>query len=416
MKRSNRIIKTICSFLLRKKSEVKTTIELDNRIVGDILPIYEKNTKTHTADTQSNIWRIIMKSRITKIAAAIIIFVAVVFGINYSCTSIDGVSTAFAVAMDSVRNARTFSCIQIMEVNYGDNRAQGKYLSKYKRMFKEPYWERREQLTSPWPQYVGEITILDYDKRQKLIVRPANKEAILYDLSSSYYVDKETGELRLAMLDTSLRDYLLETSQGTFDDLGEVELNGQIVWKLQGKKKNRICTLWINPQTDYPVQIELKYAEQDRSPILYTSIQIDTDLDDELFSLIPPEDYYLRNMGKGGWEDYQSKLAAKIMRLGLFCVLYQDKNENQFPDKLAELVTSGIVTNEILKNILAPPDNPEGQPVFQYQKPEKDSDWPTTIILYEAYNQWPDEGIVVCFADGHSEIIKDRNLFEELIK
>jgi len=415
MKRSYKIEKMVHSFFLRKKSEVKTTLELDKRIIDDALPAYEDSLKKKSASIQPNIGRIIMKNKMVKLTAATIIIV-VFLAFHVMDAPIDGTGKIFAAAMDSIKRARTFSCVLIWEVGYEDNHVNGKYLSKDKIMFKEPYWERREQITSPWPQYVGEITIHDYDKRQELILRPANKEAILYDLSSSYTFDGETGELRLTMLDTSLRDYLLEKSMGTFDDLGEVELDGQIVWKLQGKKKNRICTLWINPETNYPVQIELRHSEQNRPPVLYTSIQIDSELDDDLFSLIPPEDYYLRNLGNGGWEDYQRKLSAKIKQLGLYCVIYQDKNENQFPEELSELVISGIVTDEILKNILAPPDNPEGQPVFRYRKPEKDSDWSTTIILYEAYNKWPDEGVVVCIADGHSEIIKDQSLFEELIK
>ncbi len=398
-----------------KTTRLKTPEELHNRVIKDALQAHTESQKKRFAIKELSIRRIIMRNKIVKLGAAAIILLAIILGINYTGTSIDGASTAFAAAMDSIKQARTFSCIEILEMSYHDEEKEGKYLLKEKQMFKEPYWERSEKLTSPWPQYVGEVTILDYDKRQKLIVRPANKEAILYDLSSSYTFDEQTGELRLTMLDTSLRDYLLEKSAGTFDDLGEVELNGQIVWKLQARKKNWISTVWINPETNYPVQIELRHTEHDRSPILYTSIQIDTELDDELFSLIPPEDYYVRNLGKGGWEDYQRKLSAKIKQLGLLCWIYKDKNEGQFPDELSNLVASGIVTDEILKNLLAPPDNPVGYPVFKYNKPDKESDWSTTIILYEAYNQWPDE-IVVCFADGHSEIMTDQKRFEELIK
>jgi hypothetical protein len=415
MKLKGKIEQVVRNLYFSKRSEIKTTNELDKRIIDDALPAYEQSLKTQSASLQPNIWGIIMQSKIVKLTAAAVILFAIIIGINYLGAPIDGASTAFAAAMDSIKQARTFSCIIVMEMNYEDNQKQGTYLSKDKIMFKEPYWERKEKLTSPWPQYVGEITIHDYEKRQELILRPVNKEAILYDLSSSYYFDEETGLLSLTQLDTRLRDYLLEKSAGTFDDLGEVELNGQTVWKLQEKKKNRICTLWINPETNSPVQIEFKYAEHEKSPILYTEIKIDEELDEELFSLIPPDDYYVRNIGKGGWEDYQSKLSAKIKQLGLVCWIYKDKNEGQFPDELSNLVASGIVTDEILKNLLAPPDNPEGYPVFKYNKPDKDSDWSTTIILYEAYNQWPDE-IVVCFADGHSEIMTDQKQFEELIK
>jgi hypothetical protein len=37
-------------------------------------------------------------------------------------------------------------------------------------------------------------------------------------------------------------------------------------------------------------------------------------------------------------------------------------------------------------------------------------------MLYEIFDQWPQDGIVACFADGHSEIISNQKRFEELIK
>jgi hypothetical protein len=84
---------------------------------------------------------------------------------------------------------------------------------------------------------------------------------------------------------------------------------------------------------------------------------------------------------------------------------------------LADLVTSGVVTDEVLNRVLASPADPDGPAVIQYLKPNMDSkDWSRVVILYEIYNQWPDNGVVAGFADGHSELIADQNLFEELIK
>ncbi|MHC4113592.1 MAG: hypothetical protein ACYSUY_21165, partial [Planctomycetota bacterium] len=131
-------------------------------------------------------WRIIMKSRITKLAVAAVIIIVLMLGINYLDTPIDGASTVFAAAMDSVRQARTFLCTEIFEVTYEDGGKRGKYLMKQKLMFKEPDRERHEKLTSapPWPQYIGEVTIWHYGKRQRLQFRPFDKTAEFHDMSS----------------------------------------------------------------------------------------------------------------------------------------------------------------------------------------------------------------------------------------
>ena len=287
---------------------------------------------------------------------------------------------------------------------------------KQKWMFKEPDWERHEKLTSPWPRYIGEITISNYGTRQELSLRPVEKTARLRDLVSDYTIDKNTGELKLIQLNTHLRDRILEWSAGAIEDHGSVELDGRSVRMLQSRRDNRITTVWIDPQTNYPVQVEHTWTDQSRSPVVITEIQIDTKLDDRLFSLEAPDGYAL-SVDEPSWPDDKRKIMTKVMHLGLWCVVYAGDNDDQFPDELADLVTLGVVTDEVLKRVLASPDDPDGPPVIRYRKPNTTGkDWSAEVVLYEIYDQWPEEGVVACFADGHSELIVDQNRFEELIK
>lgn len=366
---------------------------------------------------QIKIWRIIMKSRITKLAVAAVIIVVLMLGINYLDTPIDGASTVFAAAMDRVKQARTFSCTVIFEVGYEDGEKRGKYLLKQRLMFKEPDRERHEQLTSApqWPQYIGEVTIWHYGKRQRLQFKSFDKTAEFHDMSSDYEIDDKTGELKLTQLDTSLRDRLLKLSAGAVEDLGRVEFDGQSVRMLQSRKDKRITTVWVNPETSYPVQIEHKWTDQRRSPVMYTSIQIDTEMDDGLFSLEPPEGYTLK-VDKSSWPDDKAKIGTKVMHLGVWCVVYAGDNDDQFPGDLADLVRAGVITDEVLNKVLAAPDDPDGPPVIRYRKPDKDAERTTEVILFEIFEQWPEDGVVVCFADGHCELIGEQNRFEELIR
>jgi outer membrane lipoprotein-sorting protein len=280
-----------------EQSIKKLVVESGNRVHDRILEklqIKLDESKTNTPIKQTNIWRIIMKSRISKIAAAAVILVAVILGINFPSAPIDGAGTAFASAINSIKNARTFSCIVIMEKLYNENGELKKFQYKSKVMFKEPDVERREQLASPWPEEEGKTTIIDFSKRQALTILPAKKTAELYDITDG---DE---------LSTSIRDWLLEKSTGSFDDLGDVELNGQSVWMIQSKEKNWIYTIWIDLKTGYPVQIKLEEPEQNFTPILYTSIQIDAELDDKLFSLEPPEGYDLKIKETANTIDYRN--------------------------------------------------------------------------------------------------------------
>ena len=72
MKYPDRMKSLIRQFLVGKSSTIKTTSELDERIIKDVLSAQENLKKTQSA-FQPNIWRIIMRSNISKLAAAIII-------------------------------------------------------------------------------------------------------------------------------------------------------------------------------------------------------------------------------------------------------------------------------------------------------------------------------------------------------
>jgi outer membrane lipoprotein-sorting protein len=533
MKSAENIERLIKSFCAGKKAQVKTTTELDERIIADVLPAQNQSKTTKSAAVQPNIWRIIMRSRMTQYAAAAVIILAIITGIVELGKPI-GASAAFAAAMDNIKKARTFKCTEVTERpnRDGDGQEGEKFLFKQTWIFKEPDWERYEQPRSPWGAVVNEVTITHYGKRQRLELRPVEKTALLHDMNSDYEVDNKTGELRLTQLYTDLRDRLLKTSEGAVDDLGKAVLDGKSVRVLRSIKDKRVTTVWIDPDTKHPVQIEHKWPGQNRSPLLYTSIQIDVELDDDLFSLEPPEGYTVRKI-KALYPDERMKVLEKIMHVGKYCVFHRSSYNDEFPDKLEDIVAAGFMSEEALRKVLAAPDDPNGPPVIRYRRPDANAPdpdievvlyedpekgsgdgrvmvlmltpygvqmpvqtlaqylkpWPehkkklavqmtrlqwfcdryakehggkypvkladitgadiwedtinrlqgpwgqpdgpavikyrplpygaepsAEVILYEIYDQWPQDGAVVCYADGNCEIIPDQNRFEELIR
>jgi hypothetical protein len=76
MKPADRIKKLI------NKSDVTTDSEADKRILGDALEHLEKLKQQKSAGTGPNIWRTIMRAKVSKLATAAAIFIA--FGIGFS--------------------------------------------------------------------------------------------------------------------------------------------------------------------------------------------------------------------------------------------------------------------------------------------------------------------------------------------
>lgn len=367
-----------------------------------------------------------MRGRMTKYITVAVIALVIVIGIividqpvrNEIDQPVRGASAVFASAMDSVRQARTFSCTRISESRYRDGQERGTFLLKQRRIFKEPDWERHEQLTSAptRPEDVGKVTIWHYGKLHRLEFRPFDKTANFYDMSSDYAIDKKTGELKLTQLSTCTRDYLLKLSAEAIENLGKVDLDGQSVRLLRSRKGKQITTLWADPKTSNPVQIELTWTDQSRSPLMFASIQIDTELDDDLFSLESPEGYTL-SVHKSRWPDDKSKMMTKLKYLGVWCAMYARDKDGHFPDELVDLVTYGITTDEVLNTVLSAPDDPDGPAVIRYRKPNVDAKGRfTEVTLYEMYDRWPEDGVVACFADGHCELIASEKRFEELVE
>ena len=67
---------------LIKNAEMDTNANTDEAVLGDVLKAFEKSKIKKSLPMEPNIWRIIMKSRITKITAAAVIVLAVVFSMT----------------------------------------------------------------------------------------------------------------------------------------------------------------------------------------------------------------------------------------------------------------------------------------------------------------------------------------------
>jgi hypothetical protein len=64
------------------KSDVTVNSRVDDRIINDALTAIHKFEKAEPVSAEPNIWRMIMRSRITKFATAAVIIIAILFGLK----------------------------------------------------------------------------------------------------------------------------------------------------------------------------------------------------------------------------------------------------------------------------------------------------------------------------------------------
>jgi len=97
MSAAENIEKLVKKFCASKKSYVNTSREMDKKLLDDAWAAYEKSKKTKSAQKQPITWRLIMKSKITKLSAAALILIAVLIGVHHFGSSIDGTSVAYGM-------------------------------------------------------------------------------------------------------------------------------------------------------------------------------------------------------------------------------------------------------------------------------------------------------------------------------
>jgi len=219
------------------------------------------------------IWRIIMKSRISKMAAAAAIIIALLIGIH----QLGGSTPAFAEVVQSLLNIQTATFKMSMEV-------EGVPPQKFDCMYAEPVRMRQTNHEQ------GAIVISDFQQGKIVTLMPAQNKAMIVEMEN---VPEDEGKFNMFR---EIRKHLQE-AQDTEDEsvqfLGEKEIDGLTVIGYHVQKPGVDITVWADPQTKLPVEMT-----NTSGPTTYTMTDIvfDVELDESIFSLEIPEGYTIRTM------------------------------------------------------------------------------------------------------------------------
>ncbi len=287
------------------KFNVKPRSEMRSKVLDEALKIQRSQKQQNTSDTYT--WRIIMKSRMTKFAAAAVILVAILIGINQFGGSIDGTSVAFADVLENISNARNVVYKEISEI---------------------------PGLTYESVQMVNAQGIIRNEVEHVVYIFDFNNGVTLSLNTNSKQATRiyRTGRKRSGK-DFSYIGWIRKLHETDAEFIGTEELNGDQVnvylWEVPFEK----ITLWVDPQSNLPVKVEHEcFANTEKNIVMprlslsmgdfggdksisgsgsissgrgsgkgisedttrtMLDFQWDTDLDETLFSLEAPEGYTL---------------------------------------------------------------------------------------------------------------------------
>jgi prepilin-type processing-associated H-X9-DG protein len=106
--------------------------------------------------------------------------------------------------------------------------------------------------------------------------------------------------------------------------------------------------------------------------------------------------------------------ASNERQIVMAMMMHANDNNGAWPDDLKSLSGKYIQNKDVLKN----PTGSGDEATYTYIKPsEAQTDTPASrMVVYETFDEFPEDGINVGYADGHVELVTTKDQFDDLLK
>ncbi len=309
--------------------------DLEDEVMNRI--IQEQNTRLKAAGKAGeglNIRRIIMKSKIVKVAAAAVIIFAVLIGLDPF-----GGTITFAQVAEQFLKARTV----IFDVQIG--KEEGSPV-----MHEIVVGQRIKRTLSNMP---GMTQIIDLESGKMLALNDADKTAVYVNIQGQLQ-ERTGGYIEF------VREVLMELKDSQkVVKLGEQEIDGRKAIGFAGRgNNNQELKIWADPKTAVPIRVELLLGFH----AVFKNFQFDVHVDESQLSMKVPEGYKLEEaeieFTKGTEEDFIESLRvwAEVLLDGKFPEAIGTENYmKQMPLIGEKLTQSGLSEDEATKLAMALP-------------------------------------------------------------
>jgi len=232
-----------------KNINIETSAKTDKMVLGDVVKAFEESKRKKSVIIQPSIWRIIMKSRMTKLASAAVIIISVLIGVHYLSGSVDGASVAFAKMTEAIRT------VPWMHVHGQVDAPQ--------RKGQIDEWICFEKSVEITKRMDGSIRYRDQGQDTMYMYDPVNNMVTISSLSDRYAVPRRTP---MPDLPSGAIDTLIETlkEEGKVQlSVSYDEIDGQpvkilhAVSTIQGESVvNQDITIIINAESMLPIRMD----------------------------------------------------------------------------------------------------------------------------------------------------------------
>jgi len=313
--------------------------DLEDDVMNRI--VHEQNVRLKAVSKAGeglNLRRIIMKSKITRFAAAAVIIFAVLIGIH----SITGGTPTFAQVIKPILKARTV----VYDFIIGDEESNPVIMHEI------VVGSRIKRTISNLP---GMTQIIDMETGKMLALNDVDKTAVYVDIKGMLQ-ERTRGYIEF------VREVLMDLKDSPkIKELGEQEIDGRKAIGFSGRgNNNQELKIWADPKTAVPIRVELRLGRE--FFVVFKNFKFDVHVDESQVSMKVPEGYKLEeaevDFTKGTEEDFIESLRiwAEVLLDGKFPdAIGTERYMKQMPLIGEKLAQSGLSKDEAEKLAMALP-------------------------------------------------------------
>jgi outer membrane lipoprotein-sorting protein len=239
--------------------------DLENNVIDRI--VREQSLQLRKVNKQIRLWSTIMKSRMTKLAVAAAIIIALFVGV----TTFLGGTVTFAKVIEPILNARTV----ILDIVIGDEQTSP--------LMHEIVVGPRIRRTISNIENITQI--IDPDSAKMLALDTEAKTATYIDI-------KGPLQERTKNYVEFLRQVIIDLKDGpNVKELGEKQINGQKTVGFVAKGPNQEVAIWADSKTALPIRAELRVGT---FFAVLKNFKFDVPIENSLVSMDVPQGYTLQ--------------------------------------------------------------------------------------------------------------------------
>jgi hypothetical protein len=279
---------------IKRRFEAISQFEPNPEVIARDLENARKNLLAQTTEQQPkqhDIWRIIMRTKTFKLAAAAIIIIAVSLGIH-ELVGIPGPSVAWADVVESILNARTVS----LDILIGSGDSDFVIHDDVKGSLIRRTVSKMEHAD----------IIIDLEQQQLLSIDHDKKTATYVGLEGLGSIPNYVEHLQ------NLIKKLQDHPDVQVDSQGLREVDGQEYFVFVASAGNDSITIWADPDTALPIRIEHSTPNM---VISCDNMKFNVEFEESLFSMEVPDGYKTEDAGAINFQEGNESNFVESLRI-----------------------------------------------------------------------------------------------------